>query len=493
MLPAASAAGVRVLHDDAHVAVVWKPSGVALSRRDAGGVGPQRSGPPLEVWASRRDSALAASREADALPACRAVSRLERAVGGVVALAKTARAADALAAGERDTLCAYVAVVEARGAAAAEALRLPSSVQLLQRAAPPGRLSLVRVSADGAQRPLAQLCASLLRDSGLAVLGAHTTASSGAGDDRDSAASGAHIALVSLALPPSLAALRGADAPTCFTVDTPAKFGKAMKREALHAARAADLANADADADAAAGDGSTAPAALVSFCGVALRVSSEQLRPRPSSEPVVRAGVAAAARHAAPRVLDLGCGTGALLLAALAALPADATGVGVDIDAPALALALENAHAAGCGARVALLRADFGQLHAPRVRAALHASGYHALLCNPPYLRAAAGATRVTRERPAALYGGADGLRAYHALACSLRAAAPPLLAPGGVLVLQLPGSGGDGARDRVAALFGANGFAVAGEERDARGVCRALLLQQDAQPPRADTGGQPR
>jgi release factor glutamine methyltransferase len=475
MLPAAAAAaaaasGVRVLHDDALVAVVWKPSGVALSRRDAG-AGPQRAGPPLEVWASQRGGGggVAVSREADALPTCRAVSRLERAVGGVVALAKTARAADALAAGERDTRCTFVAVVEDRRTAAAPS----ASVEVLQRAAPPGRLSLVRVTADGAQRPLAQLCVALRRD-GLDVLG---TGSSGAGDERDSAVSGAHIALVSLALPPSLAALRGADAPSCFTVDVPAKFGKAMKREALRAQRAADLAAAPHDSSAAA-----APS-LVTFCGVALRVSSEQLRPRPSSEPVVRAGVAAAARHAAPRLLDLGCGAGALLLAALAALPADAVGVGLDIDAPALALARDNADALGCGSRVSLLAADFGQLHTPDVRASLHLDGYHALLCNPPYLRAASAARRVTSERHAALYGGDDGLRAYDALAASLAAASPPLLAHGGVLVLQPPGSGGDGARDRVAALFLARGFALVGEERDARGVCRALLLQQP-QPP---------
>jgi release factor glutamine methyltransferase len=458
---AAEAAGVRLVHEDAHLAVVWKPSGVSLSRAQSGGK-PERAGAPVEAWAAA--GGVRASAEPDA-QAPRAASVLERAVGGLVPLSKTARAAAALRDGASATRCDYAAVV-----ASPPGARLPPHVQLLQAAQPPGRLALVRVLADGAQRPLAEVSAAL-RACGAPVLGVPAQATA-ASPPRDGVG-GAHIALVGLALPPALAALRGADAPAAFAADVPRKFAKAMQREALHAARLRELA----------APGSPGAGVQAEFCGIKLQCASDQLRPRPSSAPLVAAAVAAAARHAQPRLLDLGCGGGALLLAALAALPEAATGAGVDLDAPALALARTNAAAVlgadAAAARVALLRADFGALHAPATRAALHPGGYHAVVCNPPYLRQAAAAGRVTAEPARVLVAGDDGLRAYDALARSLAAAAPPLLAHGGVLALQLPGGAGPRGIARIAAVFTARGFRLDGTARDARGVERALLMSQ--------------
>jgi len=472
LLRCCACAGPRVVHEDAHLACVWKPSGVSL--RDAprgGGGGPNRVAPPLETWALR--GGVSASREPDAQPP-RVASAAERSVGGLVLLSKTARAAEALSR-PAALRCAYVAVVAPQHAAG-EAPALPPGAAFLEAPTAPGRLALLRVEADAARRPLADVAAALAA-AGLPVLGVPASAG---------VAGGAHLALVQLRLPESLAALRGPDAPTAFAADTPAKFAKALRRDALRGER---LLAQDAQHEAAAAADDDGGGACVPFMGLQLRVGGEQLRPRASSAAVVHAalaGLAAAGGADAPRVLDLGTGCGALLLATLAALPAAATGCGVDLDADALRYARANAAAAlGAAAaerRVALLRADFGRLHAPAVRAALAPGGYHALLCNPPYLRDAAGGDgRVTPEARAALYAGPDGDAAYAALAASLAAAQPPLLAPGGVIALQLPGAAGAARVAGIAAHFARAGFRVAKEVRDQRGVLRCLLLTQHA------------
>ena len=444
-----------MVHEDAHLACVWKPAGVSLSTRDRG---PHRVSPPLEVWA--QSGGAAASRESDAHPPLVA-STAERSVGGLVLLSKTARAAAALAR-PAALRAAYVAVVAPRDAAA---LTLPPGATL---EAPPGTggLALVRVQAHGGQRPLADVAAALAA-AGLPVLGVPASAG---------VVGGAHLALVALQLPPSLAALRGAAAPSAFTVDVPAKFAKALRRDALRAERLVQQT-----VHQAAADDETMP-----FMGLSLRVGGDQLRPRESSAALVHAALEAlrAGGAHAPRVLDLGTGCGALLLACLTKLPGDATGCGVDLDAAALDYARGNADAVlgaeAAAEQVTLLRADFGQLHAPDTRAQL--TSYHAVLCNPPYLRdAGAGDGRVTPEARRALYAGADGDGAYAALAASLAAARPPLLAPGGVLALQLPGGAGAARTAGIVALFDAAGFCVAAERRDERGMLRCLVLQQRA------------
>ena len=465
----ACASGPRVVHEDAHVACVWKPSGVAL--RDAERSGPNRVAPPLETWAQR--GGVAASREPDAQPP-RVASAAERSVGGLVLLSKTARAAAALSR-PAALRCAYVAVVAPQHAPSANTPQLPPGVRFEGGARPaPGRLAMVRVEADASRRPLADVAAALAA-AGLPVLGVPAAAG---------VAGGAHLALVQLSLPTSLAALRGASAPTAFDVDTPAKLAKALRRDALRGERLQAQEAAANDDDEA----SSSSNVVVSFMGLRLRIGGDQLRPRASSAAVVEAAVAAFAAAGgadAPRVLDLGTGCGALLLATLAALPAGASGCGVDLDAAALRYARANADAAfgadASSARVTLLRADFGQLHAPAVRAALAPGGYHALLCNPPYLRDADGDGRVTPEARRALYGGPDGDAAYAALASSLAAAQPPLLAPGGVVALQLPGAAGAARVAGIAAHFARAGFSVAAERRDQRGVLRCLLLTQHA------------
>ncbi len=198
------------------------------------------------------------------------------------------------------------------------------------------------------------------------------------------------------------------------------------------------------------------------FWTLELEVSAATLIPRADSETVVEAALAA---HPAPcRVLDLGTGTGCLLLAVLAERPA-AWGVGVDLSPAAAALAARNAAANGLAARAAFLAGNW---------AAALAGRFDLVLSNPPYIPSAdlAGLMpEVIAHEPArALDGGADGLAAYRRITAVL----PGLLAPGGMAVLEL----GIGQDASVPALARAAGLRVVALRPDLGGVARALVLQ---------------
>ena len=160
-------------------------------------------------------------------------------------------------------------------------------------------------------------------------------------------------------------------------------------------------------------------------------------------------------------MLDLGTGTGCLLLAVLSGLPA-ATGVGIDINPAAAALARRNARALGLPA--CFLAGDWGMALS---------GGFDLVLANPPYIEAAAIAALMPEvamyEPVAALDGGADGLDAYRAILADL----PRLLAPGGIAVLEL----GQGQGLAVASLAAAAGLAWRGARTDLGGIQRAAVL----------------
>ena len=210
------------------------------------------------------------------------------------------------------------------------------------------------------------------------------------------------------------------------------------------------------------------PVALIlgrrEFWSLDLAVSPATLVPRPESETLIEAAVAAFAGGPAPcRVLDLGTGTGCLLLAALSAFPA-AFGVGVDRVPAAAALARENAARLGFDRRAAFLCADW---------AAALRGRFDLVLANPPYIPHGEVATlmpEVARYEPAtALDGGADGCDAYRTLLPAL----PGLLAPAGVAIVEL----GAGQAPAVAALAVRAGLAVA-TRNDLAGTARALVMR---------------
>jgi release factor glutamine methyltransferase len=189
------------------------------------------------------------------------------------------------------------------------------------------------------------------------------------------------------------------------------------------------------------------------------------LIPRADTESLVEAALEAFPdRAAVRRVLDLGTGTGALLLAALSEFPG-AFGVGVDRSPDAAALAWANAARNGLQDRASILAGDW---------ASALAGQFDLILSNPPYIESAAIPglmPEVALHEPAlALDGGPDGLDAYRALAAAL----PGLLAEGGRAVLEL----GQGQALAVEGLMRAAGLATLGCRPDLGGISRALVLE---------------
>jgi release factor glutamine methyltransferase len=207
------------------------------------------------------------------------------------------------------------------------------------------------------------------------------------------------------------------------------------------------------------------------FWSLPLRIDAATLVPRPETETVVEATLAAIDAGGGPRsrklrIADLGTGSGALILALLSELP-NAFGVGTDTSTKALVVARDNAR------RLAQTRAKFV---ACDMSAAL-GRPFDAIVSNPPYIASgdiAALAPDVRDFDPhLALDGGTDGLDFYRAIA----ATAPALLAPGGVLVVEL----GGGQAEPVAHLFAAAGLAPSPPRPDLNGTPRALVAWKRA------------
>lgn len=190
----------------------------------------------------------------------------------------------------------------------------------------------------------------------------------------------------------------------------------------------------------------------------------DTLEPRPDSETIVEAAVVYGKRISGPvRVLDIGTGTGCLLLAVLNELPG-AHGIGTDISGGAIEIAARNADRLGLSDRAEFVRTDWTDGIA---------GTFDLVLSNPPYIGTAEIATlapEVSRHDPArALDGGADGLDAYRAISGRLGG----LLSPGGVAVLEI----GATQQDAVAGIFAAKGFALLETRNDFGGHPRSLVF----------------
>jgi release factor glutamine methyltransferase len=198
------------------------------------------------------------------------------------------------------------------------------------------------------------------------------------------------------------------------------------------------------------------------FWSLEFLVSPATLIPRPDSETIVEAALTLAPPT---RVLDLGTGTGCLLLSVLHERPS-AFGIGVDRVAAAAALARRNAERLGLSDRSAFVCGDW---------AAALRGRFDLVLSNPPYIAHAAIPTLMPdvagHEPHTALDGGPDGLDAYRTIVRAL----PDLLVPGGAAVLEL----GLGQGRAVAALGAGAGFG-ASFRADLAGIDRAIVLRRD-------------
>ncbi len=181
------------------------------------------------------------------------------------------------------------------------------------------------------------------------------------------------------------------------------------------------------------------------FFGLRLRVSPDVLIPRPETEEVAEEALRCLEGHAAPWVLDVGTGSGALALALKHARP-DAEVIGCDVSPAALAVAAQNAERLGLD--VSFCRADvLDPSFAHEVRPA-----FHLVVANPPYVPASEreGLEPEVRdwEPPTALYvGDGDPLLFYRALVGH----APRVLRPGGTLVVETHAEFGPAVRDLFA------------------------------------------
>lgn len=199
------------------------------------------------------------------------------------------------------------------------------------------------------------------------------------------------------------------------------------------------------------------------FWSLPFRVTRETLNPRPESETVVEAALAHVDAAEVARILDIGTGTGCLLLSLLSELPA-AVGIGTDVSVAALEVARGNAEALGLAGRAVFVETEW---------AAGIAGPFELVVSNPPYIPAGdidGLEPEVARFEPlGALDGGADGLDAYRALATAL----PPLLAPSGIVVLEI----GAGQKAAVREILGAGGLEFVAAHRDLAGWPRALVF----------------
>ncbi len=208
------------------------------------------------------------------------------------------------------------------------------------------------------------------------------------------------------------------------------------------------------------------------FWSLPFGLNAATLDPRADSETLIEAVLAETGDPAAPlRILDLGTGSGCLLLALLSELP-QATGRGIDISADAVAQAAGNAGRLGLSARARFLVHSWEQ--GLTLDDAPQAAAWDLIISNPPYIASSEIAGLAPEvagfDPPAALDGGTDGLDAYRALI----PLAAGVLRPGGLLALEV----GYGQASAVEALLQAAGLEALRRAVDLAGVERCLLAR---------------
>lgn len=200
------------------------------------------------------------------------------------------------------------------------------------------------------------------------------------------------------------------------------------------------------------------------FWDLAFKVTHHTLDPRPDSEALIEAVLARFRdRGQKLRVLDLGTGTGCLLLTLLKEYP-EASGVGVDICEEALSVAQENALNLGLPPRAGFVQSCWGE----QVK-----EMFDIVISNPPYIPTEAIgrlAPEVAKYEPKlALDGGEDGLRCYREIVSQL----PRLLSPQGLAVFEI----GFGQARELQSIVESHGLQVVGIKEDLAHIPRCVLV----------------
>ncbi|MCK9993408.1 MAG: release factor glutamine methyltransferase [Alphaproteobacteria bacterium] len=204
------------------------------------------------------------------------------------------------------------------------------------------------------------------------------------------------------------------------------------------------------------------------FWSMEFAISPDTLDPRADSETLISAALGLIAdRNGRLRILDIGAGSGCLLLALLSELPG-ARGIGVDVSQAALDVARANAERHALTERAQFVACDV------RAKGWARQAGapFDLVIANPPYIpdaEIAALVPEVSRFDPrTALSGGADGLDFYRMITISL----PELLRPGGSAVLEA----GHGQALAIQGFLLDAGLAVQDARHDLGGVARAII-----------------
>lgn len=203
------------------------------------------------------------------------------------------------------------------------------------------------------------------------------------------------------------------------------------------------------------------------FWGLPFKVTPAVLVPRPDSETMIEAALSLLPDRTYPwRLLDLGVGSGCLLLTLLREFP-NATGEGVDASLDALEVARENAASLGVADRMILRHDDWRQ----EGWAARLSGPFHLAVSNPPYIETATIdglMPEVARFEPQlALDGGPDGLAAYRLIAANGR----EFVTRGGYLAVEA----GEGQALDIASIFAQAGLLPQAPWKDLGGIERVV------------------
>lgn len=197
------------------------------------------------------------------------------------------------------------------------------------------------------------------------------------------------------------------------------------------------------------------------------KVTPDVLVPRPETELLVECAAKLAGFIERPQILDIGTGSGAIIVSLLDMLP-EAHGTAVDVSPGALAVAKENAANIGVAERLQFVRSD---LYSALPRDAV----FDVIISNPPYIPSAdiAGlAADVKREPRLALDGGADGLNFYRRIIAGSTAH----LKDGGFMAFEI----GINQGSAVAELCRSHGFGVVAVRRDYAGIERMVFAAKE-------------
>lgn len=196
------------------------------------------------------------------------------------------------------------------------------------------------------------------------------------------------------------------------------------------------------------------------------KITSQTLDPRPDSETLIEAALHWAPKNSETlRVLDIGTGSGCLLLSLLLEWP-QAVGIGIDINPGAVRAAIANERLLGLQKRVAFQAIDWED-YKPKGRCDV-------LISNPPYIaeteRESLSPEVLDYDPPEALFAGADGLDAYRALARLV----PRWLKPGGLALYEI----GHTQAKAVKELLAAHGQTVLETRQDLAGHDRVIVAR---------------